>query len=125
MKPLFILSLFISGALCHAQAQSSRWMLYSKSPGYTYKIDTLYSDIKQYNKYDDHYSVVILWCSTIKETHSKNIHHVSEYRYKMAIDTANLQYEIKSAIEYLDKEVVHSEVFDGINWQEIIPDTIA
>lgn len=106
---------------------SPRWMRFSTSnDGTIYYVDTLTSDIKQLSSYDGHYSVVILWANLYKKTVIKKVAHITQNRYKMAIDTLNNQYEIKEVIEYsADNAIKTTNYDDRIKWVEVVPDSIA
>ena len=124
MKKLFIIILL---CLCSkAKSQDNRWVFLSKSAdGRKYLIDTLSADIKQLSSYDNHYSVVVLWMIISKKTYLKKSPHQLERKYRLAIDTAKNQYEIKYYIKYLDGEPLISEPHNEIDWVDVIPDTMA
>lgn len=122
---LIIITILLSP--CLVKAQSSKWAyMFTAKDGGVYRADTLTSDVKQLSEYDNHYKVVIFWVDVKKTTHVKKVSHTHEFRYRMAFDTTNRQFEIKDWIEYKDGVVLKSD-FDEVvsDWRSVVPDTFA
>ncbi|HVW14038.1 MAG TPA: hypothetical protein VHB54_09455 [Mucilaginibacter sp.] len=125
MKKLILLIIF-SAIYYRGNCQNSRWMFLSKSEeGSIFLVDTLQQDIQQVSNFGNHENVVIFWITVYKEVATKKGSYATRSVEKIAVDTANKQYNVITGINYKGSTVVNS--FDGYDydWHEVVPETMS
>lgn len=122
MKQLLILSMLLF-FFVKTNAQNSRWMYLSDDENITLMVDTLKSDNKQFDSYDTHLNVVLIWVKSINKKPTKKGSFIESDLVRFAVDTNTNQIAIKSASEYHNNTQIHSKNFDFLTWQDAVPET--
>jgi len=96
-------------------------MFLSKSKDKTYLVDTSKNDIKQFTTYKGHNNVVLLWIKTLQNRVDKDGSFIEFAVMHIAIDTAMSEIGSKSIAVYRDDNVIQSQNFDVVTWEDVLP----
>ena len=91
--------------------------------GKTYLVDTLTNDVKQFDNYDAHLNVVLIWIKTIENKTNKKGSYTESAMLRCAIDTTTNQLAVKSVAIYHNETLIESKNLDYTPWQDIIPES--
>lgn len=122
MKWLIILPMLLL-FFVKSNAQNGRWMYLFKNKGVTLMIDTLTNDIKQFDDYNGHEKVVLIWVKAVQTKSSKKGSFIESDLIRYAIDTSTNQMEVVSASIYHNNNQIHSKSFTYLAWQDVIPES--
>jgi hypothetical protein len=124
VKILFILA-FVSLFVLKLKAQDTRWMYLNRSnDGAILLVDTLADDRQQLAIYQDRENIVLVWTNMYEKVHSKNGSYIKKLIMRIAIDTANKQYQIKSSAQYHGEKIIKSNNYEFGEWTDAIPGSI-
>jgi hypothetical protein len=122
MKRLLLLSVFLF-FFVKTNAQNGRWMYLLTNQGVTLMVDTLKNDTKQFDNYEAHDHVVLIWVKTVQKRSTKKGSFIESALVHYAVDTTTNQIEIKSGALYHNNTPIPSENYNYFTWEDVIPES--